>query len=221
MRKIIKDFINVITIPIIVLVIAVFAYCYNFKDGIISKQSDDWANFSTYINGLITPFLTIITIFVMLKVNYSIKNSSFNHNDLLKKLTKKYRKMDFTMEIPKDKSFEHSIKELNELVINLKYNIDSILTDQEELKKDIISKCEKQGYDVSMIQEAFQNYNSFESKCLEYPNILSHIKMYLILTEIGHYKELDKKDNNISYEGKLKDLYVQLDKTIENNTLAD
>ena len=97
----------ILTISIIVPIILYYA---NFHDYNISKNSNDWANFSTYISGIVTPIISIISVIVLLKVNESVKQSNFNIYNRYKRLRKKIRTMDFTIELPKNLSFEKEWK---------------------------------------------------------------------------------------------------------------
>ncbi len=51
--------------------LGLYFWCFN---GELSLNSQDWAAFSTYFNGIIMPILTIINIFVFIKLTIAIDN---------------------------------------------------------------------------------------------------------------------------------------------------
>lgn len=208
----------ILTISIIVPIILYYA---NFHDYNISKNSNDWANFSTYISGIVTPIISIISVIVLLKVNESVKQSNFNIYNRYKRLRKKIRTMDFTIELPKNLSFEKRMEDLRKYVEGLSSNIEIILNNEDDLKNDIAEICSKNGINENVINDIFRNHDCFESKCLAIPNFINTIGAYLILAEITHYKELAKVDKKSSYEEKLKFLSIQLEKYLEEHQLTD
>lgn len=54
---------------LVVLVIPIFFYAYNF-DFSLSKDSDDWADFGSYIGGVYAPILSVLTLMVLLTQIY-------------------------------------------------------------------------------------------------------------------------------------------------------
>lgn len=128
---------------------------------------------------------------------------------------------DFTMKVPTNATFSDCITKMNELIENLEFHIDSIIGNQDELKKNILTICEEKGGNLTNIEKTFLDNDGFESKCLGYPNSMAHIKLYLILIQIAHYHELQKKDTTESYKVILNDLNNKLEDCIKSNLLAD
>lgn len=62
---------NVIIAIVFVVILVVGFYFYHFN-GSISQDSDSWSNFGNYINGVLMPVLTIINIYVFIKLTTEV-----------------------------------------------------------------------------------------------------------------------------------------------------
>lgn len=209
------------TILVIFIVVPIVLYYANFHDNEISKNSSDWANFSTYISGIVTPIATIISVFVLLKVNETVKHSNFNIFDRYRQIKLKSRNMYFPIQLPKDLSFDKRIQDLNNRLDALESFIEGTFDSDEDLKKEITELCLKNCINQNIINDMFFKYNGFESRCLAIPNLLKEIGAYIILLKISHYKELAKVDNKTNYDEKLKTLSDQLEIYLKDHQLSD
>ena len=205
----------------IAVLIPILLYYINFHNNGLSKNGVDWANFSTYISGIVSPIISIISVFVLLKVNESVKQSNFNIYNRYKRIIRKYKTIDFAIDLPKDLSFEKRIQDLHDLINNLESNIGTVFEDESSMKDEISKLCLKNGIRETLILDIFNQHECFESKCLAIPNLLTTIKAYLMLIEISHYEELIKLEKNASYEEKLEKLSKELEEYMRNNRLVD
>ena len=64
---------NVLVCIILVSLCVIAFYLYVFHDG-LSEDSSVWSNFGDYINGVLTPILTAINIYVFIKMTIAISN---------------------------------------------------------------------------------------------------------------------------------------------------
>lgn len=62
---------NVILCTVLVFIIILAFYFYMFNSG-LSKDSNSWSNFGDYVNGVLTPILTAINIYVFIKMTIAI-----------------------------------------------------------------------------------------------------------------------------------------------------
>lgn len=69
----------IITIAVSVSIVVVL-YFYQFHNG-LSNNAGDWANFGDYLNGVLTPILTIINIWVFVKLTQVISKSEQNQKE--------------------------------------------------------------------------------------------------------------------------------------------
>ena len=64
---------NVFICVFVVSVIILAFYFFMFNDG-LSKDSNSWSNFGDYVNGVLTPILTAINIYVFIKMTIAISS---------------------------------------------------------------------------------------------------------------------------------------------------
>lgn len=64
---------NVIICIVLVSIIILAFYFFMFNNG-LSKDSNSWSNFGDYVNGVLTPILTAINIYVFIKMTIAISS---------------------------------------------------------------------------------------------------------------------------------------------------
>lgn len=68
-------------------------YILQFMGSEVSSNTADWSNFSTYINGLLMPILTIANLMILVNVNNSIKGNNDKREKLYKILKRQMEKV--------------------------------------------------------------------------------------------------------------------------------
>lgn len=94
-------------------------YILQFMGSEVSSNTADWSNFSTYINGLIMPILTIANLMILVNVNNTIKGNNDKREKLYKILKRQKGKGDFAVfrvDVEKQESVEESLAILDEKV---------------------------------------------------------------------------------------------------------
>lgn len=64
---------NVILCIVLTSIVILAFYFFMFNDG-LSKDSNSWSNFGDYVNGVLTPILTAINIYVFIKMTIAISS---------------------------------------------------------------------------------------------------------------------------------------------------
>ena len=206
---------NVILCIVFVSIIILAFYFYMFNSG-LSKDSNSWSNFGDYVNGLLTPFLTAINIYVFIKMTNAISSleerRTINANEIeearLEKELKQAREQ-FEKEIENDKiRLDRELENERRLLLMQlrKQEIDSFL----KVMNDILV-FEKQHDINELAYPILRAYQYTESLLLTGIKIFGIEKDFNIISKIHHlnrnldilYKEL-KINKNIDQDIHLK-----------------
>ncbi|EBM5746001.1 hypothetical protein D1298_02000 [Salmonella enterica] len=104
----------------ILAVVPLLPYLYIFHEG-FSHKSDDWGNFGSFMGGAVAPFLSVLSIVLVLR---TIELTQKNHSEQLSQVTK-----------------EHNYNKFNDLCGFLERSISkSWLVNNDQRKQDVIQR---------------------------------------------------------------------------------
>ena len=145
-----KVFIACFTMAIIITI----AYVINFKGFNISKSPSDWSDFSSYISGLLTPFLTFINILVLVGVKNTIDNISGEHKRHTQRLIEfnKNKSNEYKLHINPNATIEDNLNSLEMHLESIQVFFDTFRTSDINCIKDLYDLAEKANLDKKSIQ---------------------------------------------------------------------
>lgn len=173
-------------------------YILQFMGSEVSSNTADWSNFSTYINGLIMPILTIANLMILVNVNNSIKGNNDKREKLYKILKRQMGKGDFAefrVDVEKQESVEESLAILDEKVKDVYGVLDTLA--EEVGDKD------------------------FEMVCLATPNTKARLDIQIAQLKVNIYQELFNASGKAEHEKALDKAIKELKKLHKDTYLAD
>lgn len=173
-------------------------YILQFMGSEVSSNTADWSNFSTYINGLIMPILTIANLMILVNVNNSIKGNNDKREKLYKILKRQMEKGDFAefrVDVEKQESVEESLAILDEKVKDVYGVLDTLA--EEVGDKD------------------------FEMVCLATPNTKARLDIQIAQLKVNIYQELFNASGKAEHEKALDKAIKELKKLHKDTYLAD
>lgn len=173
-------------------------YILQFMGSEVSSNTADWSNFSTYINGLIMPILTIANLMILVNVNNSIKGNNDKGEKLYKILKRQMEKGDFAefrVDVEKQESVEESLAILDEKVKDVYGVLDTLA--EEVGDKD------------------------FEMVCLATPNTKARLDIQIAQLKVNIYQELFNASGKAEHEKALDKAIKELKKLHKDTYLAD
>lgn len=179
-------------------VVILLPYILQFMGSEVSSNTADWSNFSTYINGLIMPILTIASLMILVNVNNSIKGNNDKRDKLYKILKRQMGKGDFAefrVDIEKQESVEESLAILDEKVKDVYGVLDALA--EEVGEKD------------------------FEMVCLATPNTKARLDIQIAQLKVNIYQELFNASGKAEHEKALDKAIKDLKKLHKDTYLAD
>ncbi len=191
-----KNYVIIISV-ILVLTVVVPYLIIAASDGISTKVSD-WALFSTYVNGLLMPLLTICNLLLLVEINKSVSsNVEKEYKQLYKRLkdNQKYETpgSDFRVELKEQKTINESFDGLN--------------------------ACASEVYRV--MHELSEGNNGFEMTCLATPNVQARFNLQIAQLKVNTYKELYAANGDKSYEKQWREAMNELEQLHKDSYLAD
>lgn len=179
--------------------VAIFLpYILQFMGSEVSSNTADWSNFSTYINGLLMPILTIANLMILVNVNNSIKGNNDKREKLYKILKSQMEKGDFAefrVDVEKQESVEESLAILDEKVKDVYGVLDTLA--EEVGDKD------------------------FEMVCLTTPNTKARLEIQIAQLKVNIYQELFNASGKAEHEKALDKAIKELKKLHKDTYLAD
>ncbi|WP_373943095.1 hypothetical protein OEG92_08340 [Polaribacter sejongensis] len=132
-----------IIIGIIVIIIPVLTFVFVFINNPISDKQSDWADFGTYINGILTPIVSIFSFLILIYIYFEIEKLSNENNHNLFILQKR---MEAFEELEK---YIHEFSQINLRFLQIKNTLTSTLfNDKSKLNentmkdfRDLSSSC--------------------------------------------------------------------------------
>ena len=193
---------NVILCIVIVSIIILAFYFFMFNNG-LSKDSNSWSNFGDYVNGVLTPILTAINIYVFIKMTIAISSleerRTNNANEIEEaRLEKelKQAKEQFERELENDKiRLERELENERKLLLMQlrKQEIDSFLN----VMNDILV-FEKQHDINELAYPILRAYKYTESLLVTGVKIFGIEKNFNIISKIRHLnRDLDIMYNEL------------------------
>lgn len=173
-------------------------YILQFMGSEVSSNTADWSNFSTYINGLLMPILTIANLMILVNVNNSIKGNNDKREKLYKILKRRMEKGDFAefrVDVEKQESVEESLAILDEKVKDVYGVLDTLA--EEVGDKD------------------------FEMVCLATPNTKARLDIQIAQLKVNIYQELFNASGKAEHEKALEKAIKELKKLYKDTYLAD
>ncbi len=124
---------TLIIISAIIITIPIIFFIVFFHNQNISHNQSDWAVFGTYINGLLSPMISLMSLVVLVYIYLIIQKLSSEENHKLYKLKRRIEAYDNLLEfIPEIKAIEMKLKYAN---ITIKSKI--LQTNKERVYKSI------------------------------------------------------------------------------------
>lgn len=168
-KNVTRNMIIVLVITLLIILGTVLLYVVNFKEYSVSKDGTDWANFGSYIGGVLAPLISLISLIVLTYITYLISKNDNVANFNLNLLSRKMDAFDTLVGL-----FPEVLKSLEEYTkdFNSQTDFENILTD--EVKKN----------------EMLENSNRVRKSYIE----LRAAVMYFEV-RYGHIFEFDFKSN--------------------------
>lgn len=188
---------QIIIFSIIIILIAIVPFAFNFAKIGISNNTGDWANFATYMNGILMPIFTIANLIILSNVNSSVRELK-NGTDLYNKIKQQSEKGDFAefrVDLEEQHTVEESLAGLEEKLKNIKHFLNDYATLIE--KKD------------------------FETSQLGVPNTITRLELQIAQLKVNIYKELCDSSGNPEHKKKYEKLSKELQKLHKNSYLVD
>jgi uncharacterized membrane protein len=188
----------IIVISVILVIAVVVPYLIIAASDGISTQVSDWALFSTYVNGLLMPLLTICNLVLLVEINKSVSSNVENgHKQLYKRLKDNLKNenpgSDFRVELKEQKTVSKSLDGLN--------------------------ACASDVYRV--MNELADGNNGFEMVCLATPNVQTRLNLQIAQLKVNIYKELYAAKGDKSYEKQWRKAMKELEQLHKDSYLAD
>ena len=228
-KNLIRNIRIVLVITLLIILGTVSLYVFNFKEYSVSKDGADWANFGSYIGGILSPLISLISLFVLAYITYLISKNdnvaSFNLNLLSRKMDAFDKLVALCPEVLK--STEEYTKDFNSQT-----DFVAILTNEDE-KNEMLENNNKVRESYIELRAAVMFFEvryghlfefDFKSNC--YTSLLklleSEIKYYRNFIKeiqgIGDEKETDKVNiESGEIEEKLFEFLGELRKELDNN----
>lgn len=228
-KNVTKNMIIVLVITLLIILGTVLSYIVNFKEYSVSKDGADWANFGSYIGGILSPLISLISLIVLTYITYLISKNdnvaSFNLNLLSRKMDAFDKLVALCPEVLK--STEEYTKDFNSQT-----DFIAILTNEDK-KNEMLENCNKVRESYIELRAAVMYFEvryghifefDFKSNC--YTSLLklleNEIKYYHYFIKeiqgIGDEKETDKVNiNSGEIEEKLYEFLGELRKELDNN----
>lgn len=111
----------VISVSVGLMLIFLLAFVLNFRQHQISSKIEDWAQFGSYIGGVINPFLTIINICVFVILTLTIQRLTDKNNQAALETNKKIAQMSM-----KHEELSNFKKEMDENLSNWRKDLGDI-----------------------------------------------------------------------------------------------
>ena len=232
-KNVTRNMIIVLVITLLIILGTVLSYIVNFKEYSVSKDSVDWANFGSYIGGILSPLISLISLIVLTYITYLISRNDNVANFNLNLLSRKMDAYDKLVSL-----FPEVLKSLEEYTkdFNSQTDFESILTD-EVRKNEMLENSERvrKSYidlraAILYFEERYGHLFEFDFKSSCYTTLLklldSEIKYYHFFIKemqgIGDEKETDNvnidsgeiENNLYKFLGELR---KELDNGIKSN----
>ena len=160
-----KNFL-ILGLAIVAFIVVVGAYIANFYGGGISKNSSDWNNLGSYLNGLLTPFLTFLNILVLMNIKNAVSDIGKLNTNHRNKLLQYNRNMDteLKIQINPDATTEDNLSAIEIQLASIQKLFDEFrksdqrcMADLDELaqKANLSSKTIKKLHDVPYFENPF------------------------------------------------------------------
>ena len=188
----------IIVISVILVVAVVVPYLIIAASDGISTQVSDWALFSTYVNGLLMPLLTICNLLLLVEINKSVSSNVENeHKQLYKRLKDNLKNenpgSDFRVELKEQKTVGKSLDGLNACVSDV----------------------------YRVMNELTEDNNGFEMSCLATPNAQTRLNLQIAQLKVNIYKELYAANGDKFYEKQWRKAMDELEQLHKDSYLAD
>ena len=189
---------SVIIISVILVIAVVVPYLIIAASDGISTKVSDMALFSTYVNGLLMPLLTICNLFLLAAINQSVStNVEKEHKQLYKRLKANLKggtiESDFRVDLKCQKTVNDSLDALNARVSDV-YLVMNDLAD---------------------------GNNGFEMTCLATPNVQTRLNLQIAQLKVNIYKELYAANGDKTYERHWREAMDELEQLHKDSYLAD
>jgi hypothetical protein len=133
-----KDLRIFIVISIIVLILPVILFLFNFRHQTISVIQNDWADFSSYFSGILTPIISILSLIILIYIYLLIQKQSSEENHKLFRLQRRIQAYDELLDyLPTLGSLFLRFEQINLIFTNKVYENDpekKLLLAFEEMK---------------------------------------------------------------------------------------
>lgn len=228
-KNVTRNIIIVLVITLLIILMTVLLYVVNFMEYSVSKDGTDWANFGSYIGGVLSPLISLISLIVLTYITYLISKNDNVANFNLNLLSRKMDAFDTLVSL-----FPEVLKSLDEYTkdFNSQTNFENILMDEVK-KNEILENSNRVRNSYIELRAAVMYFEvryghifefDFKSNC--YTSLLklleSEIKYYhFFIKEIQGIGEEKETDNENIDSGKIEEyLYKflgELRKELDNN----
>ena len=190
-----KNSIVIISIVLVIIVVVPY-FVLAVSDG-FSTDVTDWALFSSYVNGLLMPLLTICNLIILVEINKSVSfNAEKEHNQMYKRL--------------QDNLCDDSP------ACDLRVNLSDQKTLNESLDMLNLSVSE-----VYRVMNDLAHDNGFEMTCLATPNVQTRLNLQIAQLKVNIFKELYALSGDKLYERQWREAMSKLEQLHKDSYLAD
>lgn len=201
--RISKNFL-ILGLAMIAFVLVVGAYIANFYGGSISRNSSDWNNFGSYINGLMAPFLMFMNIIVLLNIKNAVSEIGKMNSGHRKKLIHDNNNMDkdFKIQVNPDATAEDNLYAIQSQLVAIKELFDDFkesdeqcMTDLDELAKKakLCNRTIKKIHNIPYYENPFMN-RMWELHNIKAMNTMSSIYMHFLQLKVNVFRLLSESE---------------------------
>ena len=222
----------IVIIILLVAIIVVGLFIWNFHSSDISSNPADWSMFASYFNGILTPILTFINIMVLLGVGQSIRDIS-KENRRHKKRLQTYNNSnygDLKIGINPEATVEDNLKEMEchlarieELFVEFKKSDERCENDFQELVERLgVSKSTNKSLsNIAYYENPFFN-RMWEMHNIAVPNVISYAQTSFLQLKVNVYNlMLAQEPDNETIHAKLVSAQKELEDYHRDSMLAD